>query len=220
MTIEWILRLVCGGLLGGLIGLEREYRAKEAGFRTHFLVALGSTLFMLVSQFGFTDVLQGTGVEVDYSRVAAQVVSGIGFIGAGIIIFQRNVVRGLTTAAGLWATAAIGLAIGGGMWWIGIVATLLVLVCLELTHFITTRVGHRTWHVQISSTSQDSLNAMIEHLHANGCSLESYRMSERVSSVEVRYVVEMDVEVRRRRYREGPISLIRDMRGVTVELVE
>ena len=112
MLIEITIRLFVALLLGGLIGVERDYRSKDAGIRTHFLVALGSALFCVVSQFGF-------GVDLkDSSRVAAQVVSGIGFLGAGTIIFQKdkNVVRGLTTAAGLWVTAAIGLACGTGMY--------------------------------------------------------------------------------------------------------
>ena len=105
MILEITLRLFVALLLGGVIGIEREYRSKEAGFRTHFLVALGSALFCIVSQYGFGFDLK------DSSRVAAQVVSGIGFLGAGTIIFQKNAVRGLTTAAGLWVTAAIGLAL-------------------------------------------------------------------------------------------------------------
>ena len=110
MTGEFILRLFIAALLGGLIGLEREYRAKEAGFRTHFLVALGSAMFMLLSQYGFEGILSSRqSVRLDPSRIAAQVVSGIGFIGAGTIIFQKHIVRGLTTAAGLWVTAAIGM---------------------------------------------------------------------------------------------------------------
>ena len=109
MILEITLRLFVALLLGGVIGIEREYRSKEAGFRTHFLVALGSALFCVVSQYGFGFDLK------DSSRVAAQVVSGIGFLGAGTIIFQKNVVRGLTTAAGLWVTAAIGLACGTGV---------------------------------------------------------------------------------------------------------
>ena len=87
-----IFRLVAAGVLGGLIGLEREFRAKEAGVRTHFIVALGSALFMIISQFAFGDQ------QHDAARVAAQVVSGIGFIGAGVIIFQKNSIRGITTA--------------------------------------------------------------------------------------------------------------------------
>ena len=130
MEIEFLLRILCAALLGGLIGLEREYRAKEAGFRTHFLVALGSALFMIVSAYGFSDVqMAGMTSRWDVSRVAAQVVSGIGFIGAGTIIFRKaeNMVSGLTTAAGLWVTAAIGLACGGGMYILATGCTVMVL---------------------------------------------------------------------------------------------
>ena len=127
--VEFLLRLFCAAVLGGIIGLEREYRSKEAGFRTHFLVALGSALFMIVSAYGFTDALTNDLQRWDLSRVAAQVVSGIGFIGAGTIIFRKteNIVSGLTTAAGLWVTAAIGLACGGGMYILSFGSTLMVL---------------------------------------------------------------------------------------------
>jgi putative Mg2+ transporter-C (MgtC) family protein len=133
MELEFLLRIFVAALLGGLIGLEREWRAKEAGFRTHFLVALGSALFMIVSAYGFEGVLTTAEHRWDVSRVAAQVVSGIGFIGAGTIIFHKseNVVRGLTTAAGLWVTAAIGLACGGGLYVLSIGSTLMVLAGLE-----------------------------------------------------------------------------------------
>ena len=120
--LDLTIRLSMALALGGAIGIEREYRAKEAGFRTHFLVALGSALFCIVSQYGFGFDLK------DSSRVAAQVVSGIGFLGAGTIIFQKNVVRGLTTAAGLWVTAAIGLACGTGMYVAALATTLMVLL--------------------------------------------------------------------------------------------
>ncbi len=138
MEYEFILRIFVASLLGGIIGLEREYRAKEAGFRTHFLVALGSAVFMIVSAYGFGEVtMDGMTSRWDVSRVAAQVVSGIGFIGAGTIIFrkQENMVSGLTTAAGLWVTAAIGLACGGGMYVLAIAASILVLVGLEAFNF-------------------------------------------------------------------------------------
>lgn len=138
MTWEFVLRIFIAALLGGAIGLEREYRAKEAGFRTHFLVALGSALFMVVSAYGFDGATTTAEHRWDVSRVAAQVVSGIGFIGAGTIIFHKseNVVRGLTTAAGLWVTAAIGLACGGGMYILAAASTFLVLVGLEAFNFI------------------------------------------------------------------------------------
>ena len=127
MMWDFILRLFVAGILGAVVGLDREYRAKEAGYRTHFLVSLGSALIMVVSQYGFQDVILENSVSLDPSRVAAQVVSGIGFIGAGTIIIQKQFVRGLTTAAGIWATAGIGLAVGSGMYGLGIAATLLTL---------------------------------------------------------------------------------------------
>ena len=129
--------MLMAAVLGGLIGLEREYRAKEDGFRTHFLVAMGSALFMIVSAYGFTDAMNDDLQRWDVSRIAAQVVSGIGFIGAGTIIFRKteNVVVGLTTAAGLWVTAAIGLACGGGMYVLSIGSTMMVLVGLEAFNY-------------------------------------------------------------------------------------
>ncbi len=138
MEQEFLLRIFVAAILGGLIGLEREYRAKEAGFRTHFLVAMGSALFMIVSAYGFSDVPFSEAHRWDVSRIAAQVVSGIGFIGAGTIIFRKteNVVVGLTTAAGVWVTAAIGLACGGGMYVLSIGSTLMVLAGLEAFNFI------------------------------------------------------------------------------------
>jgi putative Mg2+ transporter-C (MgtC) family protein len=146
MEYEFILRIFVAALLGGLIGLEREYRAKEAGFRTHFLVALGSALFMIVSAYGFEGAMGNELQRWDVSRVAAQVVSGIGFIGAGTIIFrkQENMVSGLTTAAGLWVTAAIGLACGGGMYILATAASIMVLVGLEAFNFFLRKMDkHR-----------------------------------------------------------------------------
>ena len=146
MELEFLLRIFCAAILGGLIGLEREYRAKEAGFRTHFLVAMGSALFMVVSAYGFGDAMLSDLHRWDVSRIAAQVVSGIGFIGAGTIIFRKteNVVVGLTTAAGLWVTAAIGLACGGGMYILSIGCTLMVLFGLEAFNFFLHRMDkHR-----------------------------------------------------------------------------
>ena len=137
MELEFLMRIFCAAILGGIIGLEREYRAKEAGFRTHFLVALGSALFMIVSAYGFSDAMNNDLQRWDVSRVAAQVVSGIGFIGAGTIIFRKaeNIVSGLTTAAGLWVTAAMGLACGGGMYVLAIGSTIMVLLGLEAFNY-------------------------------------------------------------------------------------
>lgn len=151
MTWDFILRLFVAGALGTVIGLDREYRAKEAGYRTHFLVSLGSALIMIVSQYGFMEVVKMEGIDLDPSRVAAQVVSGIGFIGAGTIIFQKQIVRGLTTAAGIWATSGIGLAIGAGMYWLGISATILTLIGLEALSYLFKSIGMKSSMVEFST---------------------------------------------------------------------
>ena len=123
--VEMVLRLALAGVLGGLIGAEREYRGKVAGTRTHLLVALGSALMLLVSQHGF-------GTQGDPGRVAAQIVSGIGFIGAGAIMVDRQSVHGLTTAAGIWVAAGIGMATAAGLYGLAIATTVLALVGLEV----------------------------------------------------------------------------------------
>ena len=124
-----ITRIVIAGLLGGLIGAEREFRAKIAGTRTHLLVAVGAALMMIVSRYGF----DGQG---DPGRVAAQIVSGIGFIGAGAIMVNRHAVHGLTTAAGIWVAAGIGMAVASGMYAIGIATTFISLIGLEVCGWI------------------------------------------------------------------------------------
>lgn len=112
-------------LLSALIGLEREVRQKNAGLRTHTLVGVGAALFMLVSKYGFTDVLEPGRVIVDPSRVAAQIVTGVGFLGAGLIFVRRDSVRGLTTAASIWMTAAVGAASGAGLPVLAVVTTVI-----------------------------------------------------------------------------------------------
>ena len=120
------LRLTVGLVLGAIIGFERELHRQPAGFRTHSLVSLGAALFTVVSAFGFS------GSNVDPTRIAAQIVSGIGFIGAGTILQYRGHIRGLTTAASLWSVAAIGTAAGAGLFVVAITGTVLILVILSL----------------------------------------------------------------------------------------
>ena len=122
---EMVLRLALAGVLGGVIGAEREYRGKVAGTRTHLLVALGSALMLLVSRYGFSD-------PGDSGRVAAQIVSGIGFIGAGAIMVDRQSVHGLTMAAGIWVAAGIGMATAAGLYGLAIATTILALIGLEV----------------------------------------------------------------------------------------
>lgn len=127
---EVILRLIVSAVLGSLIGIERERLSWAAGLRTHMLVSVGSTLIMLVSAYGFSQILQSDKVVLDPSRMAAQVVSGIGFLGAGSILLRGEIIRGLTTAASLWTVAAIGLAVGGGMYAAAVAGTMIVLIIL------------------------------------------------------------------------------------------
>jgi putative Mg2+ transporter-C (MgtC) family protein len=131
-TAEVVLRLVVAAVLGGAIGVERELREREAGLRTHLLVSVGAALFTLVSAYAFTDFRYGleSGITLDPTRIAAQIVTGIGFLGAGAIIRQGLSIRGLTTAAGVWAVAAIGMAAGAGYYVAAFVTTAVVLVGL------------------------------------------------------------------------------------------
>ena len=140
-TAEALLRLLVAAALGGAIGLERELRDHEAGFRTHLLVALGACVFTLVSAYAWTDWTFSTssGVVFDPTRIAAQIVTGIGFLGAGAIIVRGISVRGLTTAATLWVVAAIGMAAGTGYYEVGLGAALLVLISLGPLKLISTR---------------------------------------------------------------------------------
>ncbi|WP_182186732.1 MgtC/SapB family protein [Pectinatus frisingensis] len=132
--LELLVRLIVAGICGSLIGYERKNRLKEAGIRTHMIVALGSALVMIVSKYGFADVLLLHNYILDPSRVAAQIVSGIGFLGAGIIFVRKQAISGLTTAAGIWATAGIGMAIGAKLYFMGISATVLILLVQIIMH--------------------------------------------------------------------------------------
>ena len=205
MEIEWnyILRIFIAGLLGGLIGFEREFRAKEAGLRTHFIVALGSALFMLISQYAFTG-------RFDAARVAAQVVSGIGFIGAGVIIFQKNVVRGVTTAAGLWVAAAIGLACGAGMYIVAIAATLFTIMCLETMHIITRRYGEKSVMVTISPVTGEQLTGILDQIRKSNFEIDSFSLTDDSASI--------TLHMRQPNYQKTIGKLLEITKGYKVEI--
>jgi len=205
MEIEWnyILRLLVAGLLGGLIGFEREFRAKEAGVRTHFIVALGSALFMLISQYAFDG-------RFDAARVAAQVVSGIGFIGAGVIIFQKNVVRGVTTAAGLWVAAAIGLSCGAQMYSVAIAAALMTIMVLETMHFLTRNYGEKKLSVTLSPVSNDELLQMMQTFKDAGAEVESFTLTDQVANFQIK--------VKNKNYAAGIDRILSFSKGLKVEI--
>jgi putative Mg2+ transporter-C (MgtC) family protein len=169
----WILRLLVATLCGIIIGFERTTRYKEAGIRTHAIVALGAALLMLISKFGFPE-----SGATDSARVAAQIVSGIGFLGAGMILVRRNTVSGLTTAAGIWTTSAVGMAIGAGMYALGI-ATTIIVVTIQI-------LFHSTWFQRYDRPS-DPMTVLMEDADPQPI---------------LRYVKSLDVEIASYRVRD------------------
>lgn len=189
MDWDYIIRLLFAAVLGGVIGLEREYHAKEAGFRTHVLVAVGSALFMLISQYGFDAFLGVKSVSFDPSRIASQVVTGIGFIGAGTIIFQKKFIRGLTTAAGIWVTGAIGLACGCGMYFIAAVTTAIVIIVLSTINYFLKKLTFRYISIVFSCSEQTQIEKILNNLKTDNiiireCSIE--KQSNYIVSLEIR----------------------------------
>ena len=158
--IDWFCRLLIAALCGGAIGYERATQRKSAGMRTHMVVAVAAALFMLVSKYGFFDILNLHNDALDPSRIAAQIVTGISFIGAGTILVRKEQVSGLTTAAGVWATAAIGMAIGAGMYFIGIICTVLLFLIQILFHddsFINFIILHVRFNANIDANNTPNI---------------------------------------------------------------
>ena len=214
MILDITFRLITAMVLGGLIGIEREFRSKDAGFRTHFLVALGSALFTVVSQYGF-------GIDLkDSSRVAAQVVSGIGFLGAGTIIFQKNMVRGLTTAAGLWVTAAIGLACGTGLYIVAAITTTLVLVGLESLHTFIPQLGKAAVELGFTSESKKTVAEVLKRLKAEDIEVSTFEMKSRTTKDGEVFDVSADIRVKRGGHNERILNLINEFDDVTISHLE
>ena len=205
--LELPLRMLAAGLLGAVIGYERELRGKGAGVRTHLLVALGASLFMIISQYGFSD-----SDKFDAARIAAGVVGGLGFLGGGIIMKNKHV-SGLTTAAGLWVTGAMGLAMGCGLYELGALCAVLILICMEATHFYTTKLGERQVNVTLTVDDEKTLVKALESL-GKQVSWFSINRQGGVTKAEVSMLVKK---------RERPLELlerISSIPGVQVETLE
>lgn len=214
MILEISLRLFMVLLLGGIIGIEREYRSKDAGSRTHFLVALGSALFCVVSQYGFGFDLK------DSSRVAAQVVSGIGFLGAGTIIFQKNVVCGLTTAAGLWVTAAVGLACGTGMYVVATIAVAMVLFGLEVMNYYIPTFGTTTVQLTFTAPTKESVKRVVDRIKDDCIELYSYELRDRRTSQGEIFEADIEMKVKRGNHNERLIDYMDEFDDVTIASIE
>ena len=220
MIWDFVWRLVLAALFGTIIGLDREYREKEAGFRTHFLVSLGSALMMIVSQYGFSEILTHDGVSLDPSRIAAQVVSGIGFIGAGTIIFNHQIVRGLTTAASLWATAGIGLTAGAGMSWLALAATILTLVALEGLSLVFRSLGSRRMVVVFSASDRTGVADTLDRIRTDDYMVVSYEVVPQVVGGDgITYRVTMVVKAKPGSDNNQLLALLRENTDIIVERI-
>ena len=203
MEMEWnfIVRLCVAGLCGTIIGLDREYRVKDAGFRTHFLVALGSALIMIVSQYGFEDFLAThDGLRLDPSRIAAQVVSGIGFIGAGTIIIHRQLVR-------------------GHMYIVAGAATALTLFGLEVLTLVFGGLGRRRTMIVFSASKKEFIDAMFERLESKDYSVISYEVETQRTSDGVVHRATIVIRAKGQASEEGYIDLLRANPDITVEKI-
>ena len=212
MIWDFVWRLVLAAIFGTIIGLDREYREKEAGFRTHFLVSLGSALMMIVSQYGFSEILTHDGVSLDPS--------GIGFIGAGTIIFNHQIVRGLTTAASLWATAGIGLTAGAGMSWLALAATILTLVALEGLSLVFRSLGSRRMVVVFSASDRTGVADTLDRIRTDGYMVVSYEVVPQVVGGDgITYRVTMVVKAKPGSDNNQLLALLRENTDIIVERI-
>ncbi len=194
-----LLRLALAALLGGIIGLERESINRPAGFRTHVLVSVGATLIMLVSTYGFAPQL-AEGRFSDPARIAAQVISGIGFLGAGTILKDGNTIRGLTTAASLWVVAGIGLAVGSGFYIGAVGGTILVYITLTLFGKLDERFFHRSQYQVIDIVATDrpgQLGAIGSLLGQRNISIRNVRLERQQDdlNVHIRMFIKLPADV-------------------------
>lgn len=214
---ELALRLLAAAGMGGLIGFEREIRDQPAGFRTHILVAVGSCLFAIISAYGFDAFLGFRPEEIrfDPSRIAAQIVTGIGFLGAGAIIRYGMTVRGLTTAASLWIVAAIGLAVAVGQWATAGTATAITLVALWALRRIRPTLtrglkpGHEEFLLELESAT--SLESVVRHVHDFGLRIDHLRVEE---GTEGERMVSLALKVPPHRTPEDVAALLTETPGI------
>lgn len=189
-TLECLLRLALAAVCGGAVGLEREIRLKEAGVRTHLIVCFASCMMMIVSKYGFADVMNSPAVSIDPGRIAAGLVTAIGFLGAGTIFARSRGITGLTTAAGLWATVGIGMTTGAGMYVLSIFSTGFIVVVQAILHRDHVMIGHLAAAIIVQlSDDPDAPERLRQALEDQGLSPSGFRYDrwEGVLSVELRF---------------------------------
>ena len=198
--LVYLFRIIVAGICGIIIGYERKSRAKEAGIRTHFIVASAAALIMIVSKYGFFDLIsqaiaEGVEVKLDPSRIASCIVSGVGFLGAGMIFVQKYTIKGLTTAAGIWATAGIGMAIGAGLYLTGIIFTGFIFLAQIILH--TDSKFLRVRHMKILRVSgvekQGYISDLTRALAVRDVVIDDYDVSRNSDSDKFDYVITVEV---------------------------
>lgn len=184
---ELLLRLMIACICGFVIGIERSFRQKEAGIRTHIILALGAALMMIVSKYGFFDIaeLGLNGLDADASRVASNIVTGISFLGAGVIFVRGGSIKGLTTAAGIWATAGIGMALGAGMYLVGVTCTIgMIIIQLLLHKFMPFSENMETNIISIKiNEGSQALDQITEQLTHAGMSVTGIRFKKQDNGI-------------------------------------
>lgn len=194
MQGEFLLRVVLAAFCGAAIGYERKSRGKGAGIRTHLIVALASALMMVVSKYGFSDAAKIAFGEADFrhdpSRIASQIVTGVGFLGAGMIYFNRKAVRGLTTAAGVWATCGIGMALGSGMYFMGISTAVLIIAFQMLLHrnfkiLYVPNEEHCIFTIEDSAEAIDALQKLLGEYDIHIEEMEFKRIENSLINIEM-----------------------------------
>lgn len=182
-------------ICGALIGFERSRRQKDAGIRTHMIVALGAALAMIVSKYGFFDLLQYEGLRADASRIASNVITGVGFLGAGVIFVRDVSIKGLTTAAGIWTTASVGLAIGAGMYTVGIGASLVMIVFQLVFHKFFTRLENTVNEFTVViADDNDAVKHFRNMLEENKVLIEKCKMTRNPDSTVI-----LDITIKKAR---------------------
>jgi putative Mg2+ transporter-C (MgtC) family protein len=221
-------------VLSMLIGIEREIRQKSAGLRTHTLVGVGAALFMLISKYGFNDVLRPGLVELDPSRMAAQIVSGVGFLGAGLIFVRRDSVRGLTTAAAVWVTAAVGAASGAGLPILAVAATVIYFIVAVTFPVLTNRLPHASTVISVIRVrypeGQGILRDVLQLATTRGFTLseistesDGYRLPQHLnkdSSNEEIAMVSVTLQVRGRALVNDLVAALTELQGVDAVLAD
>lgn len=207
MALDFTVRILVAALVGGLIGYERELRGKMAGIRTHVLVALGACLFMIISQYGFTGA-----DKFDAARVAASVVGGLGFLGGGIIMKNRHV-SGLTTAAGIWVTGAIGMAAGAAMYELTVLGAFLLLLCAEAVQHLDVKLGERQVNVVLSAKERKDMESAIQAL---GKQVAHFSWSKESGG----YKADLGLLVKKKAYPEGLLKQIGELHGIELQSLD